>query len=146
MAAPTSGEGKRIVQRLFDGIDDHDLGVMDELLAADVTTGIHRSGSDHELGGREDVKSLWKEYWEAFPDLEGVSTELIAEGDRVAFFREERGTHEGAFRGIEPTGNEIEFESAGYFVIEDGQVVHANAMGSIASLLEQMGVALPLEA
>ena len=70
--------------------------------------------------------------------------ELIAEGDGVAIFREERATHEGEFRGIEPTGTEITLEYAGYFVVEDGQIVHGHFLGSMLNLLLQMGVESPI--
>lgn len=135
---------KATVQRLIDGIDEHDAEIMDELLADDFTTGIYRSGTGEGIDGREGMKELWQEYWEAFPDLKGDSTELIAEGNRVAVFREEVGTHEGEFRGVEPTGNEITFEYAGYFVVEDGKIVHAHFLGSMLDLLRQMDVEPPI--
>lgn len=133
-----------VVQRLFDGIDDHDLDVMEELLAEGYTTDIYRSGTGESIDGREGMKELWSEYWEAFPDLTGVSTELISEDDRVAVFREEEGTHEGDFRGIAPTGEEITFEYAGYFVVEDGQIVKGHFLGNIMNLLQQLGVESPI--
>lgn len=76
--------------------------------------------------GRAGMKQLREEYWAAFPDLVGTSTELIAEGDRVAVLREETGTHEGECRGIAPTGKEITFEYGGYFVVETGQITNGH--------------------
>ena len=138
-------ENREVVERLYEGLDAHNIEIMDELLAEDYTTGIYRAGSEKEIeGGREGMKELWQEYWEAFPDFEGDSMELIAEGDRVAVFREEVGTHEGEFRGIEPTENEVTFEYAGYFVVEDGQIVHGHFLGSMLNLLQQMGVEPPI--
>lgn len=137
-------KNKALVQRFFDEIDEHNMEVMDDLLADDYTTGIFRSGSGETIEGREGMKELWAEYWEAFPDLEGESTELIAEGDRVAVFREEHGTHEGEFRGVAPTGNEITFEYAGYFVVEGGKIDHGHFIGSVLDLLRQMDVEPPI--
>ena len=137
-------ENKALVRRLLEELDAHNADAMDELLAEDFTTGIYRSGSEESIGDRAGMKELWEEYWEAFPDFEGGSTELIAEGDRVAVFREEHGTHEGEFRGIEPTGNDVTFEYAGYFVVEDGEIVHAHFLGSMLNLLKQMGVDPPI--
>lgn len=108
-------------------------------------TDVYRSGSDDTFRGREGPKALRREYCEAFPDLEGEFVELLAEGDRVAFFREDYGTHEGEFRGIPPTGEEITFEYAGYAVIDDGEIVYLDALGSIMILVKQMGVDLPIE-
>jgi predicted ester cyclase len=146
MATETpAAENKAVVERFLEGLDAHDPTVMDELLADDYTTGIYRSGSAETIGdGREGTKELWQEYWEAFPDLEGVSTELIAEGDRVAVFRKEVGTHEGEFRGVPPTGNEITFEYGGYVVVEDGRITHGHFRGDMLNLLKQMGVDPPI--
>lgn len=135
---------KDIVHQFYDGLDDHDMGVFDELIAEDVTTGIYRSGTDDEVAGREGMKELWREYWEAFPDLKGVSTELLQEGNRVAIFRKEEGTHEGEFRGIEPTETEIMFEYSGYVDVEDGEIVHAYFHGDMLSLLDQLGIESPI--
>ena len=142
---PTAEENKAVVERLFEGLDDHNPEIMDELIAEDFTTGIYRAGTEEPIGeGRDAMKDLWSEYWEAFPDLQGDSTTLIAEGDHVAVFREEVGTHEGEFRGIKPTGNDIRFEYAGYYVVEDGQIVHGHFLGSMMNLLQQMGVESPI--
>ncbi len=137
-------ENKAVVERLFSELDEHNLEIMDELIAEDYTTGIYRSGSEEQIAGREGMKELWQEYLEAFSDYRGKSLDMIAEDDRVAIFREETGTHEGTFRGIEPTGKEITFEYGGYFVVEDGKIVHGHLRGNMMNLLKQLGVELPI--
>ena len=134
---------KEIAQQFFDGLDDHNHDVFDELISPDVTTGIYRSGSDDDVAGPEGMKELWQEYWEAFPDLKGVSTEFVQEDNRVAVFRKEEGTHEGEFRGIEPTQTEITFEYSGYLDVEDGEIVHAYFHGDMLNLLKQLGIESP---
>lgn len=137
-------DNKALVSRFFEALDDHDLDAFDELFADDYTTGIYRSGETDAVDGVAGMKDLWTEYWEAFPDLHGVDLELIAEDDRVAFFRTEEGTHEGAFRGIAPTGNEITFEYGGYLTIEDGELVQGHVRGNMLDLLRQLDVETPL--
>lgn len=144
--AADPAENKAVVRRVYERLDEHDLSVYDDLLAADYTTGIYRTAADQEaVTGREGMKELREEYWAAFPDLVGSAMELIAEGDRVAVFREETGTHEGPFRGIAPTGNEITFEYGGYFVVEDGQITHGHLRGNLLDLLRQLGVESPIQ-
>lgn len=138
-------DNKELVTRFFQALDDHDLDAIDELVAADVETGIYRSGESDAIDGVAGMKELWTEYWTAFPDLRGVDLELIAEDDRVAFFRTEEGTHEGDFRGIAPTDNEISFEYAGYVTIEDGEIVHMHVRGNMLDLLRQLDVESPLD-
>ena len=143
MSGSQAQAGRELVQEFFDRLDNQDAGVFDEVFAEDVTTGIYRSGEDEGLEGRDSMKELWTEYWEAFPDLTGVSTELIAEGDRVAAFRREEGTHEGSFRGISPTGEHITFEYGGYLVVEDGTITHVHFRGDMLNLFKQLGVDVP---
>ena len=140
----TIQDNKDLVTKFFAELDEHNLDVLDELLAEDYTTGIYRSGETEPIDGVEGMKELWSEYWQAFPDLHGVELELIAEDDRVAFFRTEAGTHEGDFRGIEATGNEITFEYGGYVVIEDGEFAHDHFRGNMLDLLRQLDVDSPL--
>lgn len=135
---------KEIAHRFFDGLDEHNPDIFDDLIAEDITTGIYRSGSGEDVTGRDGMKSLWKEYWNAFPDLNGESTDLIHEDNRVAVFRRETGTHEGNFRGIEPTETEITFEYSGYVEVDDDKIVHAYFHGDMLSLLEQLGIESPI--
>lgn len=136
-------ENKELVEEFFERLDKQDMSAMDDLLADHYTTGIYRTGEDEPIEGKEGMKDLWQEYWQAFPDFETESMELIAEDDRVALFHEVRGTHEGEFRGIEPTGNDVTFEYGGYFVIEDGQIVHGHLRGNMLDLLNQLGIESP---
>ena len=136
----TTEEHKAVVRRLYEEIDKQNSDVFDELFADDYTTGIYRAGSQETIDGPAGMKNLMAEYLAAFPDFTGKSLELIGEGNRVAIFREEEGTHEGDFRGISPTGNTITLESSGYYVIEDGQIVHAHLRGNMLNLFKQMGI------
>lgn len=143
MAQPQTTE-MEVVQEFFAGLDEHDSELFDALVAEDVTTGIYRSGTDEDVTGAEGMRALWEEYWQAFPDLTGASTQFIHEDDRVAVFRTEEGTHEGEFRGIPATGESITFEYSGYLVVEDGSIVHAYFHGDMLDLLQQLGVDSPI--
>lgn len=144
MSTTTRQENKAVVREFFERLDEQDLNAIDDLLAEGYTTGIYRSGSEEGIEGREGMKELWREYLAAFPDLTGASLDLIAEDDRVAFFRVEEGTHEGPFRGIEATGNDITWEYAGFVTVEDGQIVHGHFRGNVINLLKQLGVDPPI--
>lgn len=142
--AQSETAAKEIVERFFDGLDERNMDVFDELIADDITTGIYRSGSGEDVTGRNGMKALWEEYWEAFPELTGESTDLIQEDNRVAVFRRETGTHEGEFRGIEPTGTDITFEYSGFVEVENDEIVHAYFHGDMLNLLEQLGIESPI--
>ena len=78
----------------------------------------------------------------AFPDLEMTVEHVIAADDTVAFRAIERGTHEGEFMGIEPTGAEVEVAGIAIHRIEDGKVAETWAVWDVFGLLTQLG-ALP---
>ena len=140
----TTEENRAVVRRLYEEIDEQNSDVFDELFAEEYSTGIYRSGSEEAIRSPEGMKNLMAEYVAAFPDFTGKSMELIAEGNRVAVFREEEGTHEGDFRGIAPTGRTITLESSGYYVIEDGEIVHVHLRGNMLNLFKQLGAELPI--
>ena len=80
----------------------------------------------------------------AFPDLQIVIGEQIAEGDRVVTRWINRGTHQGAFCGAAPTGRQVEYSGMSIDRIEGGRVVANYGQADLLGLLEQIGaVRLP---
>jgi serine phosphatase RsbU (regulator of sigma subunit) len=76
--------------------------------------------------GPEDVKRFLGEFHAAFPDLNAIIEDQIAEGDRVMTRYRWRGTHGGEFRGIAPTGGEQEINGIGIFRFSpEGKVVES---------------------
>lgn len=55
-----------------------------------------------------------------------------------------RGTHEGEFTGIAPTGANVEFESMEFVRLEDGKIVESHVVWDALGLLGQLGVIEPL--
>jgi predicted ester cyclase len=76
----------------------------------------------------------------AFPDLQTIIEELIAEGDTVVrrgFFC---GTHQGEFQGIPPTGKQVTVPMIAIERIVDGKVVEHRASPDIMGMMQQLGV------
>ncbi len=65
--------------------------------------------------GPEDVKRFQAEFRSAFSDLHATIEDQIAEGDRVVSRWKMRGIHQGEFRGMAPTGEEVEINGIGIF-------------------------------
>jgi predicted ester cyclase len=49
--------------------------------------------------------------------------DLVAEGDRVTARVTMRGTHQGVFQGLAPTGKQVEVRAMDMFRISDGKIV-----------------------
>jgi steroid delta-isomerase-like uncharacterized protein len=70
--------------------------------------------------GPEDVKRFNMEFRSAFPDLHISIDEQIAEGDKVVTRVTFRGTHQREFRGMAPTGKEVEIMGITIFRFSPG--------------------------
>jgi predicted ester cyclase len=80
----------------------------------------------------------------AFPDFEATVEDIVAEGDTVAMRVTLRGTHDGPFMGVEPTGNPFEVRNMVFTRIEDGKIAERWVQPDTLSLMQQLGaVELP---
>jgi serine phosphatase RsbU (regulator of sigma subunit) len=76
--------------------------------------------------GPEDVKRFQTELRSAFHGLHATIEDQIAEDDRVVTRWRMRGIHHGEFRGIAPTGEEVEINGIGIFRFSpEGKVVES---------------------
>jgi predicted ester cyclase len=91
-------------------------------------------------GGIEGVKQTLTMYLTAFPDLHFTVEDLIAEGDKVVARLTARGTQQGAFMGIPPTGKQVTVPAIDINRIAgDKSVEHWLEMNTLG-LLQQLGV------
>jgi serine phosphatase RsbU (regulator of sigma subunit) len=92
--------------------------------------------------GPEDVKRFQAELRSAFHGLHATVEDQIAEGNKVATRWRMRGTHLGEFRGMAPTGEEMEINGIGIFRFsEEGKVVESwdsyDQLGIMRQSIEQ---------
>ncbi len=112
------------------------LDVVDELAAADVV--IH--GAPNGLpSGSQGIKTMVSMYRSAFPDLQVVSSNLVAEGDKVADYWTIRGTHKGELMGIPASGKQVESYGLSMARFEGGKVVEIWSASDQLSLMQQLG-------
>jgi len=114
------------------------VGIIDELMASDYAR--YMSGPAQPLN-REGQKQRITALRKAFPDLHLTIDDLIAEGDKVVFRITLRGTHQGAFMGIAPTGKPVTVTAIDIARFVNGKIVeHWGQMDSLG-LMQQLGVA-----
>jgi steroid delta-isomerase-like uncharacterized protein len=89
--------------------------------------------------GPQDVKRFMGEFRSAFPDFHSTVEDQLAEGDKVVTRWRMRGTHEGEFRGIAPTGNELDITGMGIFRFSDGKVVESWDNFDQLGMMRQLG-------
>jgi steroid delta-isomerase-like uncharacterized protein len=76
-----------------------------------------------------------------FPDIQWTLDKMIAEGDKVAARFTMRGTHQGAFFGVPPSGKKIEVKAMNFYRISDGKFVEEHGQPDLLGLLQQIGAA-----
>lgn len=133
---PALVDNKEIVRRFAEEfINEANYDTAEEFLAEDI--------ADHtplgETTGRDAVVETLKTVRTAFPDFVITPQEIIAEGDTVAVRMTQRGTHEGTFMGMKPTGNAFEIEAMGFARLEDGKIVERWGRPDVLELFRQLG-------
>jgi predicted ester cyclase len=85
----------------------------------------------------------WVEFFQAlraaFPDMTTTLEHLLGEGDLVAVRHIWRGTHEGDYEGIAPTGRQVTFTGADIYRIVDGKIVEEWSEFDELGILRQLG-------
>jgi predicted ester cyclase len=76
----------------------------------------------------------------ALPDLSVTIEEMVTDADAVAVRSTLRGTHQGDWMDIAPTGNEVAVEAVEFFRIEQDRIVEHWGHVEGISLLQQLGV------
>ena len=134
-------DSEMLVRRFFsEAINGHDLDLFDELCSQDY---IWHGGSDPgaigDVHGLERFKAAVATFFTAFPDLEATILDTVAAEDKVAVRFVERGTHEGTFVGIAPTGRRVEFYGMGIYRVESGKLVEEWFIDDSRAIFEQIG-------
>src|SRR5947209_5246280 len=109
-------ENKAIMRRYEEAVNQGNLDLIDEVIAADYVG--HEP--DEDLHGPEGVKQFITMFRSAFPDLHLTVEDEIAEGDRVASRFTVRGTHQGELMGIPPAGKQVTVSRITICCSEDG--------------------------
>lgn len=137
VSAVTTKENKEIVRRFADQfINEGNYDTAEEFLAED----IHDYTPMGETTGRDAVVATAKKIETAFPDFSITLEEIVADGDTVAVRMIQRGTHEGVFMGIEPTGKSFEIEAMAFARVEDGKIVERRTRPNVLGMLDQLGI------
>jgi steroid delta-isomerase-like uncharacterized protein len=121
---PTEEENKAIFRRYIEEVfNQGNLELADEVFDRYIS---HQPDGSTLVRGPEDVKRFNREFRSAFPDLRISIDDQIADGDKVVTRVTFRGTHQREFRGMAPTGKEVEIKGITIFRFSDeGKVVES---------------------
>lgn len=131
----TSKEKKRLVRRYYEEVvNTGDIDRLAEFISPDyveVHENVrHPTGLD---GAREHVLAVRNTY----PDLHLTVEHQVAEGPWVVTRVTMRGTHQGVWLGMRPTGKRVEMTAVNIDRVVDGRIVeHGGAANLLWPLLE----------
>lgn len=135
-----SEANKEIVRRYQEAYNTNNLDLLDELLAPEWTTNGWPEGVPQSI---EAAKDFYQAVLEAFPDLQFITLNLVAEGDWVVQRTLARGTFKGELAGLAPNGQVCEAGGISMFRIADGMIVEHWAYADDTGFWGQAGVEIP---
>jgi len=86
----------------------------------------------------ESVEKFVKEFLQAFPDLQHVIEEMVAENDDVVIRFSARGTHTGPWKGLEPFRKPIHYTGITLAHIQDDKIIGHHTCWDALEVLEQI--------
>ncbi|GAA0675565.1 ester cyclase [Natronoarchaeum mannanilyticum] len=96
-----------------------------------------------EAHHREEVAAYLYESRAAFPDAAFLIEEIVADDNVILAELTVRGTHQGEFKGIPPTGRRVEFGAMARYVVADGKVEECHVYYDTKTLANQLGLTFP---
>lgn len=131
-------QNKSIVRRwVEEGWNKENLAVVDQIYTPNF---VQHDSSPVPVTSSEALKHYVAGYKSAFPDLHFTIDDLIAEGDRVVWRFTSKGTNNGPFMGMPPTGKRGVVPGIVVFRFEDSRIAEAWVNFDALSLLQQLGV------
>ncbi|WP_136590271.1 ester cyclase [Salinigranum halophilum] len=92
-----------------------------------------------EVHGRDAFEAYVRELRTAFPDFTITVEAALEDAEMVMTEWTGRGTHEGEFNGLPPTGRTFEHRGMSKFVIADGKVQEERMYYDPREIAEQLG-------
>ena len=134
-------ENKALIRRLIEEfINKGNTAVAEALVAEDH---VALDSSPGQQQGRAGLIAIIARMHTAFPDLQYTIEDMVAEGDKVAVYFVWRGTHQGEFLGIPPTGKRVTVPCMGFDYCVAGQCKKSRILKDTKSLMRQLGVVPP---
>src|SRR5918993_2966535 len=132
----TAEENKAIFRRYAEEVGNQlNMEIVDEIFERYIA---HQPDGSTLQRGPQDVKRFHREFHSAFSNFHINIEDQIAEGDKVVSRYTMRGTHQGEFRGLTPTGKEVELNAVTIFRFSDeGKVIETWDSYDQLSLMRQ---------
>jgi steroid delta-isomerase-like uncharacterized protein len=135
-------ENTRMVEKVFEALNAHELGRYPDLFAADFLS--DQPGAAAPLT-RDQNDAYTQGFFEAFPDLHFDTRQIIAQGDFVVLNWMASGTNKGGLRTptgavLPPTDKHAMAPGSITYQFKNGKIVRAWNHWDMVTLLAQLGL------
>lgn len=86
----------------------------------------------------ESLKQIARELYRAFPDYHVTINDMVVEGNKIAVYWTGRGTHQGEWQGIAPTGRHISVDGIDIEYLSDGKIVNEEGIIDMIGMMRQL--------
>jgi steroid delta-isomerase-like uncharacterized protein len=122
------------VECLVDAYNGRTLEAFDALLTEDVVL----VRDEEKARGREEFKNVLRRLRQAFPDIRYRIDDVIQSGDRLVLRWEARGTHQGEYLGVQPSGRAISYTGITAYELRDRKVARIWVAADLLSLVRRL--------
>jgi steroid delta-isomerase-like uncharacterized protein len=131
-------ETKALVRRYAEELlNRKNLDLFEEIFAPDFVQ--YGTASD-QVSGVEDLKEFFVMLRSGFPDFQVTIEDLFAaEGEKVVLRFTFRGTHQGEFMGIAPTGKQVTMSGIDIFGVAEGKIAELWNEEDVLGMMRQIG-------
>jgi steroid delta-isomerase-like uncharacterized protein len=131
-------ENKALVRRYAEEVlNRKNLDLLDEIFAPGFV--LHGADPD-QVSGVEDLKQFFVMLHSGFPNFQVTIEDLFAaEGEKVVLRFTFRGTHQGEFMGIAPTGKQVTMSGIDIFGVADGKIAELWNEEDVLGMMRQIG-------
>lgn len=102
---------------------------------------VHMANGDMN---REEYKGLCQAYFAAFPDLNIITDDLVAEGNKITKVWTVHCTHKGEFMGIPATDKKVVVKGIEVFRLENDKIAELWASMDNLGMMQQLGAIPPM--
>ena len=128
---------KEVFQEFLQFINTADEKLGRKLISQDAK--FYVPGQPEPLQGLEGYMLIIGMMRGGFSNIQWTVDDLVFEGDKVAARYTMRGTHDGNFMGVPPTGKEIEAHSMAFYKLANGKFIEEQGLPDMLSLMIQIG-------
>jgi len=135
MTEDIAAANKELLRRFYNEVYvDWNMELVDTVVSPRFTS--HDWPEDGPIGP-EAFRSYYSAIRSALPDARYAVDDMVAEGDRVVVRWRLLGTHEGAFRGIPPTGRPIVLKGIAIYRVRNGTLMERWVVSDLYGALEE---------